>query len=258
MLDIQQIESFYPDYLKPFKKNLLRECLQYKILEIIFDSNFANKLSLMGGTAIRIVHSNTRFSEDLDFDNLGLNKKDFASLSGLLKKKLNLEGYDAEIKVTFRRAYRCYIRIPGVLFENKISKHKEEKILIQIDTEPQKFNYTPDRVIINKLGVFLQINVVPVDVMLAQKIYAILNRKRPMGRDFYDTIFLLSKTKPNYDYLKSKIKIKSPFYLKKKLLEKCRTLHFRQLTVDLEQFIFVPSDSKKILLFPDYIKEYNF
>lgn len=33
MLDIQQIESFYPEYLKPFKRNLLREYLQFKILD---------------------------------------------------------------------------------------------------------------------------------------------------------------------------------------------------------------------------------
>ena len=54
MLDIDQIESFYPVQLRIFKKNLLREYLQYKILEIIFDSNFGEKLSFMGGTTIRI------------------------------------------------------------------------------------------------------------------------------------------------------------------------------------------------------------
>ena len=36
MLDLKQIESFYPEYLRSFKRNLLREYLQYKILEAIF------------------------------------------------------------------------------------------------------------------------------------------------------------------------------------------------------------------------------
>ncbi len=80
MLDIKQIESFYPESLRPFKKNLLREYIQYTMLEAIFDSEIGRKLALLGGTAARIIHGNTRFSEDLDFDNLGLNRNDFEQL----------------------------------------------------------------------------------------------------------------------------------------------------------------------------------
>jgi len=43
MLDIKQIETFYPDSLKPFKRNILREYLQYKILEAVFDSSLAGE-----------------------------------------------------------------------------------------------------------------------------------------------------------------------------------------------------------------------
>ena len=195
MLDIKQIESFYPEYLRSFKRNLLREYLQYKILEIVFDSKFGEKLSFMGGTATHIIHGNTRFSEDLDFDNLGLTEKEFEQLANSVQKRLQLEGFKAEIKNVFKGAYRCYIRILDILFENGLSKHKDEKLLIEIDTEPQGYTYSPEKVIINKFDVFLRINVVPMDVLLAQKIYAIFKRKRAMGRDFYDAIFLLGKTK---------------------------------------------------------------
>jgi len=98
VLDIRQIESFYPEYLRSFKQNLLREYFQYKILEIIFDSKWGKGLSFIGGTAIRIVHSHTRFSEDLDFDNLALNKRDFAQLAELIQTKLSMEGYSVDIK----------------------------------------------------------------------------------------------------------------------------------------------------------------
>jgi len=90
MLDIRQIESFYPESSRIFKRNLLREYLQYKILEIIYDSKYGNRLAFMGGTAIHIVHFNARFSEDLDFDNLGLNKKEFVDLGTLIKEKLSV------------------------------------------------------------------------------------------------------------------------------------------------------------------------
>jgi predicted nucleotidyltransferase component of viral defense system len=258
MLDIKQIESFYPEYLRPFKRNLLREYLQYKILEVIYDSKFAEKLFFMGGTATHIIHQNNRFSEDLDFDNSGLKKNDFAQLAKLIQKRLQLEGYTVETKNVFKGAYRSYLRIPNILFENALSNHKEEKMLIQIDAEPQGFNYHPDKIILNKFDVFLRINVVPPDVLLAQKIYAIFKRKRPMGRDFYDAIFLFAKTKPNLDYLKLKLKVRDRIDLKNKLLSRCKKFNFKQLAKEVEQFLFVPSDSKKVLFFYAFIEKYQF
>lgn len=43
--------------------------MQYKILALIFNSDFATKFAFLGGTCLRIVHQTNRFSEDLDFDN---------------------------------------------------------------------------------------------------------------------------------------------------------------------------------------------
>jgi len=258
MLDIQQIESFYPEKLRAHKRNLLREYLQYKILEIIFDSKYGERLSFMGGTAIRVVHTNTRFSEDLDFDNLGLREKDFAEMVTLIQKKMELQGYGVEIKNTFKGAYRSYIRIPDVLIDNGLSKHRSEKLLIQVDTEPQNYEYTQDKVIINKFDVFLQINAVPVDILLAQKIYAIFKRKRAMGRDFYDAVYLSGKSEVNLSYLKLKLNIKDAADLKRRLLLRCKKFDFKQLTRDVEPFLFTPSDAKKVLLFQDYIRSYDF
>ncbi|TET94125.1 MAG: nucleotidyl transferase AbiEii/AbiGii toxin family protein [Desulfobacteraceae bacterium] len=258
MLNIKQIETFYPEYLQAFKRNLLREYLQYKILEIAFDSEFGERLSFMGGTATHIIHGNTRFSEDLDFDNLGLTKKEFEQLTNIIQKKLQLEGYKVEIKNVFKGAYRCYIRIPDILFHNGLSKHKEEKLLIEIDTEPQGYTYSPEKVIINKFDIFLRINVVPMDILLAQKIYAIFKRKRAMGRDFYDAVFLFGKTKPNLGYLKLKLKIMDMADLKTNLLDKCNKFNFKDLAKDVEHFLFNPSDSKRVLFFYDYIKNYEF
>jgi len=258
MLDMEQIESFYPEYLRPFKRNLLREYLQYKILEIMFDSRFGRRLSFMGGTAIRIIHSNTRFSEDLDFDNLGLEEKDFGQLTKLIQRTLQLEGYTVETKNVFKGAYRSYIRISNILFETGLSGHKEEKLSIQVDAEPQRFNYRLDKIILNKFEVFLRINVVPVDILLAQKIFAILERKRPMGRDFYDAVFLLGKTTPNLDYLKLKLEINNWVDLKNRLLLRCGKFNFEQLAKEVEQFLFVPGDSKKVRFFCEYLQRYEF
>ena len=257
MIDIGTIQSFYPENLHTFKKNLLIEYLQYKVLEAIFDSPLGQKLCFMGGTAIHIIHQNARFSEDLDFDNLGLQKKDFQQLAEIVNRKLSLEGYKSEIRNVFKNAYRCYLRIADVLFESGISRHRQEKLLMQIDTEPQEFEYNPEKVILNKFDVFLQVNVVPVGILLSQKIFAIFNRKRVMGRDFYDAAFLLGRTKPNFEYLDLKLKIKNMAGLKTKLLLKCKDFDFKQLARDVEPFLFIQDDVKKVLFFYEYLKSLN-
>ena len=169
MISIDQIEKNYPDNLRGFKKNILREYLQYKILEMIFNSSLAPKLSFLGGTALRIVHENSRFSEDLDFDNFQLSEDEFIVLTKSIPKGLQMEGYSVEIRNVLKSAFRCYIKLPHVLFDNALSNLKDEKILIQVDTEPHGFNYTPESVFLNKFDVFTKIAVTPPDILLAQK-----------------------------------------------------------------------------------------
>jgi len=224
-------------------------------LEIIFNSKLAAKLSFLGGTALRIVHDNTRFSEDLDFDNFKLTEKEFIQLTGEIQKGLKLEGYDVEIRNVLKRAFRCYIRLPQVLYDSSVSNLKQEKILIQVDTEPHHYAYQPDKVFINKFDIFTKISVTPPDILLAQKIYALLGRKRAKGRDFYDVIFLLKKTKPNYGYLEQKVGIADKKQLKNKLISYSKNLKLKELAKDVEPFLFQPSDSKKITLFTEYIKQ---
>src|SRR5680860_249655 len=196
MLSLANIEKYYPANEQPFKKSILREYLQYKILEIIFNSKISQSLAFLGGTTLRIVYNNNRFSEDLDFDNFGISEEDFTALAAEVKKGLELQGYEVEIKNVFKGAYRSYIRMPKVLFDNKMASMQEEKILIQLDTAPHDFEYVRDTKIINKFDVFTQIYTTPLDILLAQKFYAALNRPRTKGRDFFDIVFLLPQTKP--------------------------------------------------------------
>lgn len=254
MLDLKNIESFFPETLRPFKRNILREYLQYKVLEIIFDSPYGNALSFMGGTAIQIVHGNTRFSEDLDFDNLSLKPKDFEELTSEIVRRLKLIGLETQTKTNLGEVFRSYIRFPDVLLDLGVTRHKEENVLIQVDTQPQKFSYRPAQVILNKFDVFLRINVVPVDILLAQKFYAALNRPRAMGRDFFDIVYLSGKARPNYEYLEAKTGIKDAAELRAKLLEHCARLDFKQLASDVEPFLYVPGDVKKVVLFREFVE----
>ena len=256
MLTLSEIEKNYPENLRGFKRFILREYLQHKLLQILFDSEYANELCFLGGTCLRIVHGNSRFSEDLDFDNFTIAEDTFAKVSGILKKELEQEGYEVEIKTVFRGAYHCYIRFPEILYKEGLSAHREEKILIQLDTEPQHFNFVPEKYILNRFGVFTQIFITPLNLLLAQKFYAVCNRERNKGRDFFDIAFLLSLIdRPDYNYLEFKMGVSNEKQLKERIIEKCNSLKMEEMAQDVQPFLFNPKDLQKVLLFPELIKQ---
>jgi predicted nucleotidyltransferase component of viral defense system len=256
MLTLSEIGKNYPENLQGFKRFILREYLQHKLLQILFDSEYANELCFLGGTCLRIVHGNTRFSEDLDFDNFTIAEDTFAKVSGILKKELEQEGYEVEMKTVFRGAYHCYIRFPEILYKEGLSAHREEKILIQLDTEPQRFDFVPEKYILNRFDVFTQIFITPLNLLLAQKFYAVCNRERNKGRDFFDIAFLLSLIdRPDYNYLELKMGVSNEKQLKERIIEKCNSINMVEMAQDVQPFLFNPRDVQKVLLFPELIKQ---
>ncbi|MBK5215612.1 MAG: nucleotidyl transferase AbiEii/AbiGii toxin family protein [Candidatus Pacebacteria bacterium] len=254
MLSLDEIKKNY-SYPQGFDKSILREYLQYKILDIIFKSNFGEKLSFLGGTAIKICYKGRRFSEDLDFDNFNLTEKEFEEMSVKIQKELSLEGYEVEVRNVFKGAFRCYIKIPDILFENMISPYSDEKLMIQIDTMPHNFIFTPETILLQKFDVFRNIKATPIDIILSQKIAAILERKRAKGRDFYDLVYLMGLTDFNFDYLKQKLNIENKTQLKKTLLDFCVNLNFKELTIDVLPFLIKQDEKDYILNFKEYIEQ---
>jgi len=253
VIEFEQIESYYPKKLRVFKKNILREYFQYKILEIIYNSSCFNKLIFMGGTALRIIYDNSRFSEDLDFDNIGITFTEFLKLIDIIKKKLTLEGYNIETDVKQRGAFIGLVKVKDVLFNYGFSSHSAQKINLEIDAEPQSFRYTPEQKLLNKFDIFTSIFSVPVDILLSQKIFAILNRSRTMGRDLYDTVFLLGRTKPNVQYLKEKLGLDDLQKIKEALILKTKELNLEKMAEDIKPFIFDKVDANKVKFFKDYL-----
>lgn len=259
MLPLNQIQSFYPDHLHRYPKFLLREYLQYKILEIIYESPYAKGLCFLGGTCLRIVHGNQRFSEDLDFDNLSLSEDDFEKVAKLIERELTREGFETEMKTVMKGAWHCHIKFPGLLFEKGLSGHKEEKILIQLDTEPQHFEYEAEQFVLNRFDVFTTILTTPLPLLMAQKLYAIINRKRNKGRDFFDLVFLMGRNiQPNYEYLEDKISVSDAETSKKVVLEKCQQLDMEEMAKDVEPFLFKATDRKRVVHFEDVVRQYSF
>jgi hypothetical protein len=160
------------------------------------------------------------------------------------------------MKTVYKGAFHCYIRFPEILYKEGLSGYKEEKILIQLDTEPQHFDFVPEKYILNRFDVFTQIFITPLDILLAQKFYTICNRERNKGRDFFDIAFLLSLvSQPNYDYLQLKLNVSNAGQLKEVILDRCSKLNMEDMARDVAPFLFDARDVKKIILFPELIKQ---
>ena len=259
MILFKEIQKHYSKMENNLPRMILKEYLQYKILEIIFSSSFGDKLVFMGGTSIRIVYGNDRFSEDLDLDNKNLSEKDFLKLTEIIKGELNKEGIDVEFRNTFQNVYHCYLKFPSLLFDNKLSALRDEKIMIRIDGFKTAQTSQAINRVISKIDVFSEILTYSEDILLSQKIHALFTRKRAKGRDIYDIIYLWSMTNPDFGYLKKEIGINN----KRDLLVEMKKLfsdhELKKLAEDVEPFLINPKKniqvSKFRLWLDSFVKE---
>ncbi len=253
MIKFAEIQKHYSSAENNLPRMVLKEYLQYKILEIIFASPFGESLVFMGGTCIRIAYGNDRFSEDLDLDNRGLSEGDFERLAQHIGLELKKEGVNAEFRNAYKDFYHCYLRFPGLLFDNKLSALRDEKILIRIDSFSTKETDRAVARVISKADIFAEILCYPSSHLLAQKIQALFGRQRAKGRDIYDIVYLWSMTEPDYSYLKKVLQIGD----RRELLEKMKGLfseaELKGLAEDVEPFLISPQKSLQVKKFRAWI-----
>ncbi len=257
MLTIDQLSAYFPANL--FRQNpqaVLVEYLQHELLDSMFKEKASGALSFIGGTAIRILHQNTRFSEDLDFDNFGLTFGEFEKLLESACKDMVNKGFVVEYRFAARGAYHCYIKFPDILFRSGISPEASRKILIRVDMESKKKCYEPQLHILNRFAVYRQIFAAPPSVLLAQKMMTVIERKREKGRDLFDVSYLLGLAQPDFNYIHQCINIERDQFLNM-FNERLKELDLDYLAKDVEPFLFSSEQKERVLTFRDYWKTQN-
>jgi predicted nucleotidyltransferase component of viral defense system len=260
MINFDDIKSFFGDHLRSNPSHfefMLKEYFHYRMLDIIFSTDHASKMSFIGGTNLRILYNIQRFSEDLDFDSFNLSRDEFMRLTDQVVDRLKQEGLQVEAddkeKDLKLAAFRRNITFPGLMYELGLSGHREKKLLIKIECEPHNYAYEPAKPIIQKFNVFTQIFAPPTAILLSMKTGAVLERGK--GRDYYDFIFLSGITEPDFGYLASKFNIKNQTQLYERILESCEKTNFDLKSRDFEKLVFNADETKKVLLFKEYIKQ---
>jgi len=252
MLTFEQIKNSYRE--NEFSRNprgALVEYLQYELLDSIFKQKNSEKLSFIGGTAVRLVYGSARFSEDLDFDNFGLSFDEFEVLLSKAAADMRLKDLVVEVRMVEKLAYHCYIKFPDLLFMNKLSPLANEKILIRVDAMHKDSSVLPRLVTLDRFGVYRTIRVNPLEVILAQKMLAVLDREK--GRDLFDISYLYSLvSEPDFKYLKHyKIDRMS---LKKQLVDRLEKFDLKKMIEDVKPFLLDADQIARVETFREFIK----
>lgn len=259
MIQIDLIRNYFPLQLQNntiFDKHILKEYLQLLILDFLSSTSYIRKMTFIGGTNLRLVKGIDRFSEDLDFDCKGLSKEEFMEMTDSVLQFLERNGLRAEVrdkensKLT---AFRRNIHFPKLLFDLRLTGHKEERFLIKIESQDQGVDYEPVIANVKGCGFFFPLPVPPPGVLCAMKISAMLARAK--GRDFYDVMFLLAQSSPDYDFLSKRCGISSIEGLKQATAELLKTVDLNKKMKDFEHLLFNRTNSEKILRVGEFIAE---
>lgn len=227
-------------------RNLLKEALQYYVLDYIYNSQYGKNLIFTGGSCLRICYGLNRISEDLDLDlewNTTINKEDFADdIMNYFKKNLQYSKIEFSIRGAEKK---IYLKFP-ILYDLAISKKPEsEKLYVKIEiAENISRYYQCEFIPLSRFNFNFLAKVYTIETLMASKIIAIIRRTFKKGkgnaitfkgRDYYDLMWFLqnsftpdikrlqdvlsiNKMSQVYEMLWAKVKALSPVYLKEDLI----------------------------------------
>ncbi len=257
MIQIEQIKNYFPAQMREksiFDKHILKEYLQIMIMDYLSSTPYIQKIIFIGGTNLRLVKGIDRFSEDLDFDCKELSKVEFIEMTDGIIQFLGRSGFRVETrdkdnpKLT---AFRRNIHFPELLFDLRLSGYREERFLIKIESQDQRIKYEPVIADIKGCGFFFPFPIPSDGVLCSMKIAAMLARAK--GRDFYDLMFLLSQTKPDYDFLLKRCGISNLEEFREATNKILGTVDLKKKQKDFEHLLFNKGNSEKILRFGDFV-----
>ncbi len=209
--NFDQILNFAKESKAPIDKRrgVIREYLQSKFIATMYSLPNSEKLSFVGGTSLRLLRNSNRFSEDLDFDNLGLLNTEVKSLVSEVVRRFQAEGLEVELRSQIKEGKnlnekndsgnlptgKTYfdLRFPSLLKELKITTNPREKLMIKFDYASFWKGQSTEVVLFNKYGFIENIVANKINQTIVQKLAAYVQRKITQPRDIYDIVWLYSQ-----------------------------------------------------------------
>lgn len=189
----------------------LREIMQEIALAGLSRGAFFEKAAFYGGTALRIFHGLDRFSEDLDFSLLEVNRKftldpffpaieaEFDALGlkvSIREKKKTLVNNIDSAFLKSDTVWRELV-LEGTIPQNGLDQKPSVTIKLEVDREPPLGFETEEKLLIKPVSFYVKCFTLP--HLFAGKMHALLYRKwkeNVKGRDWYDMEWYIKKGIP--------------------------------------------------------------
>lgn len=194
--NFDQILDFAKSYGLPLvkKRAILREYLQVKILDLLYQERVSAGIFFVGGTSLRLLRGLDRFSEDLDFDLARVTRRETKELVAKIHKRLIQENIAVDLYQNFTPKRAHYeLRFRDLLYELKITKNRGEKLMIKFDFETFWQKQNREVILLKRYGFLVNAVTLPLDQILVQKLWAYLKRKQTLPRDAYDLVWLIAQ-----------------------------------------------------------------
>ena len=227
-----------------FRRNILKEYLQFVVLDFIYSHAKYSNLVFYGGSCLSHCFGLPRLSEDLDFVDL----KNEIGISELAKdlEDYFMENTDLNITTSIQK-FRIYLKIP-ILQELKMAKEGESNLIFLKIEVFKGFgfckSYEIEIIPLFKFNKSILIRTFDLPTLMATKIRAILYRKwektdkegrtliKVKGRDYFDLMWYFEKgVEPNMECIEN---INNMNELKEKLSKIVEKIDSRSIQLDLE------------------------
>ena len=226
-------------------RNLLKETLQFYILDFIYNSSYGQNLIFCDGSALRICYDLNRLSEDLDFDLVKgkkVNKEQLVKdILDYFKKRWNFQKIEATIS---GKEKKIYLKFP-ILYDLALAKKPEsEKLYVKLEIASNISKYYKTEFIpISKFNLNFIVRVYTLGSLMASKIIAVLKRTFKKGkgdkitfkgRDYYDLLWFLQKgIQPDIKRLSDVLSIVDKKQIYKELWKRVKKINLAYLKEDL-------------------------
>lgn len=254
--NFNQVLGFAREYGLPVekKRGIIREYLQSLFLANFLRQPLSRKMIFSGGTALRLLRNLPRFSEDLDFDNLGLTNRQVAGLVDNTIKAIKKENIAVELKSTIKDKKTNYeLKFPQLPFELKISTNPKEKLMIKVDHSDFWQGQKSEAVLFNRYGFLEMVPTLPINQAIVEKLAAYVNRRQTQARDVFDVVWLFSRgARPDKEFIR---KNHLTGLANKAAVKWQGEPGKTNLRRRLEPFLFDPAEARKLELFGEVLKK---
>lgn len=234
----------------------LKEILQEIALAALARTDFFKYASFQGGTALRILYSLDRFSEDLDFI-ASKPDGDFGWSDYLKNLETEFRVYGVEIETedrskadeTVKKAFlkdRSFGKVLILKHLGRSGRLASIRIKFEIDTNPPSGSHSEIRYLDFPFAAAVTVQDAP--SLFAGKIHALFCREYTKGRDWYDFLWYVARKTPvNFEFLSSacdqqgswkgqKIPIDKKWFLNE-LASKIKSLNWEEAKKDVARFL---------------------